>query len=994
MAAPTLYTGKQMLLDYFNKKKNKTLKLEDVVFGTPAKRTEEGAMTNSWVRIYPAKASGLIGAPKIYYDRVHMSYVGNIVIDKGTAIRTHDLLDRINEKYNTVFTPDDVENELLDPVAVGEVFVTLKVKEDSITYYDGDIIYTDRYPDPATLPQPVVDKMATWSVADSGPNVVFTNGELSAEVNSRNLVVSTLGISASKTYWEVKVETQGAIIGVARKSAPVTNLGANVIGSDNLSWGLNTTTGNFMHNGQSLIYSPVIPAGSTVGVLLDMASGILAYQVGNMIYGVAAIGFEQYDDLYPVVTGVNPTVQSKLTVNFGQNAMTNTPPFDYTRGVFTVKPVLPNTGGGGYDVPDAGTLYDTYCKGQDLWGILADGEGGITKQLLQASSYSCGAAANVVANLSCNPTEIEVAKGTLAETTFTLDHGLEEAVNFQVSVSYEGNVNSTYHGAVQVRIGASAANNIIGGKITIPAGDTTFIIRTMLTSGFVAQPGDKLKISLVVDPNYAGLITNLGPVDFTVKMLDQSNLPAGTLISTFCDGFNNTGVYADGIGGTYEDVIEANSEACGYVPFVLRTVRVNGTGTFALPLGVDSVSINGQGSEGVVSNYRLGGVPGKGNFYTMPFEYVDPDKTYYVTLTSASTIDEYAYLTATSVSNLVYRTKDLVNYEKLDNVNTQPVRCGDWFITTQRVLVPGNPGMFTEDLVRTKDFITFEPCLKGKGTYITSYTRSITSNLAYPCYYEKWLIVDTGVFNVPGSTTRWQLSLDGQVFVDVKDGQNGTFGIDTRGIDLGNRTITTKDRIYFLENSRTSESSTFISYFDTNLNRTDITIPFPIQVAHKVTDGVIFYKLFGYSERQNPNFVQSRVHLSFTDVQTLHETDLGFGVVDCMGNSKLTLLSSISKTASGFIGSVTKATNDGIVYTNASMWPEAVVRDTFISIRNVSTYPSDNPVYFSANGLNWTYCGDYSGLVSPINGVFYQCIDSCLFILGRDVKVRYCTRSL
>ena len=151
-------------------------------------------------------------------------------------------------------------------------------------------------------------------------------------------------------------------------------------------------------------------------------------------------------------------------------------------------------------------------------------------------------------------------------------------MNFLVSVTYEGLANQSYHGALQVRIGASAVNNINGGKITIPAGDTSFIIRTMLTSGYVAQPGDFIKIKLEVEPAYAGLITNTEPVIFDIKLLDQSNLPVGTLISTYCNGFSNFGVFADGAGGTYEEVVESNSEACGYVPSVIMGRFVGPTG--------------------------------------------------------------------------------------------------------------------------------------------------------------------------------------------------------------------------------------------------------------------------------------------------------------------------------------------------------------------------------------------------------------------------------
>jgi len=41
---------------------------------------------------------------------------------------------------------------------------------------------------------------------------------------------------------------------------------------------------------------------------------------------------------------------------------------------------------------------------------------------------------------------------------------------------------------------------------------------------------------------------------------------AGTLITTYCNGVDKYGTYADGIGGTYNQLIEANSVFCGYIP--------------------------------------------------------------------------------------------------------------------------------------------------------------------------------------------------------------------------------------------------------------------------------------------------------------------------------------------------------------------------------------------------------------------------------------------
>jgi hypothetical protein len=40
----------------------------------------------------------------------------------------------------------------------------------------------------------------------------------------------------------------------------------------------------------------------------------------------------------------------------------------------------------------------------------------------------------------------------------------------------------------------------------------------------------------------------------------------GTLLNTFCKGYDQYGNYADGNGGTYEELIQANSTICGYTP--------------------------------------------------------------------------------------------------------------------------------------------------------------------------------------------------------------------------------------------------------------------------------------------------------------------------------------------------------------------------------------------------------------------------------------------
>jgi hypothetical protein len=53
------------------------------------------------------------------------------------------------------------------------------------------------------------------------------------------------------------------------------------------------------------------------------------------------------------------------------------------------------------------------------------------------------------------------------------------------------------------------------------------------------------------------------PTDFYSKSAPP---PYGTLLSTFCSGYDLYGTYADGSYGTYDALIEANSPSCGYTP--------------------------------------------------------------------------------------------------------------------------------------------------------------------------------------------------------------------------------------------------------------------------------------------------------------------------------------------------------------------------------------------------------------------------------------------
>lgn len=63
------------------------------------------------------------------------------------------------------------------------------------------------------------------------------------------------------------------------------------------------------------------------------------------------------------------------------------------------------------------------------------------------------------------------------------------------------------------------------------------------------------------DGNY-GLYNEL----IQISHVDCGYRPAGSLISTRCQGFTQIGTYSDGLipQGSYEQIIEENSRGCGY----------------------------------------------------------------------------------------------------------------------------------------------------------------------------------------------------------------------------------------------------------------------------------------------------------------------------------------------------------------------------------------------------------------------------------------------
>lgn len=515
-----VYSGKQILLGYYNRVNRKNLTVYDVQFGLPSRVETVGTNFNTTIRMYPNIGTPYFGSPRLDYDRIHVSQLGVIVVPKGLAVRVHDLLPVINNKYNINLTEDDVENDLL-AAGSGNVTIALRIKPESVLFYDGAVIYTPNYPDPATQPLPQVDYFAFWSAYRSSANVVLSDNDRAGLMNAEHMAQTQLPITEGKIYWEIKIDAGSLMIGVGRPDTPKSATNANVLGEDETNWVLNTATGKLHHNGAIFNYTDPIVAGSTIGVLFDYAAGILTFILGNSTLGTAFTNLPPMPEVYPIMSGAL-TSNSKGTANFGQVPMFYTVPTGYNTGLYALvppggtTPPPPGSGGGTGTNPPAGTVLGSFCQDGDFWMVTATGNGGFTMVLTQSESAQCGFDEDNFPIIDGGgPGDEEVPpdppKPVLAAVTaplamdesapanvqYTLSLPLATALELDFSVTWN---TATSADITSFEFSSNGSNTwtpvATGESITIPIGHTSFAIRITPVADLTTEGVENFQITL------------------------------------------------------------------------------------------------------------------------------------------------------------------------------------------------------------------------------------------------------------------------------------------------------------------------------------------------------------------------------------------------------------------------------------------------------------------------------------------------------------------
>lgn len=538
-----VYSGKEILLAYYNRTFQKNIALHEIQFGRPQRVDTVGTNFNTTINLWPNLGTRYYGSPKLNYDRVHVSLLGTIVVPKGQATRVHDLLETINTKYNLNLTDEDVENDTLDPFTNGDITVNLRIKEDSVMFYQGTMIYTPAYPDPNAGVPPVIDQYAFWSPTSSSPVVVLSNNNYTALMNNEQLAITQIPITEGRVYWEVKIDTDALLIGVGLPSAPRTITGGPVAGGTNHTWVLNTANGKLYHDSAEFNYTTTLVAGMTVGVLLDKNAGTLSFMLGNSVIGTAFTGLNLHNEVYPIIAGAT-SANARGTANFGEFPFFYNPPADYRRGVYTLQlpggTTPPSSGGPSTNYP-AGTVLSTFCNDEDKWNVLADGTGKFIFVVAEADSPDCGydpanppiySGGDSTTGGTGKPTLTAVGgpfvmnENTPFNVPYTLSRALDTSLVLDFNVTY-GTASAADITSFEYRMSNQASWTVItsGEQFIVPTGITNFSIRITPVADQVTEGLETLNL-VISEQNLGEKLSNNAALNTAVVITDSSTNPA------------------------------------------------------------------------------------------------------------------------------------------------------------------------------------------------------------------------------------------------------------------------------------------------------------------------------------------------------------------------------------------------------------------------------------------------------------------------------------
>lgn len=129
--------GKSLLLAAINRALGKNWTLDDFDFDLPVPVTTPNPTHNTMIPFGPKMSTGAVGVRQVFYNRIHASKLGNVIVPWDNEMFLVDLLPKINGKYGVLIRPSDIVNTVVPSPPAGQtnVQVSLTFTPSSVIFY-------------------------------------------------------------------------------------------------------------------------------------------------------------------------------------------------------------------------------------------------------------------------------------------------------------------------------------------------------------------------------------------------------------------------------------------------------------------------------------------------------------------------------------------------------------------------------------------------------------------------------------------------------------------------------------------------------------------------------------------------------------------------------------------------------------------------------------------------------------------------------------------
>ena len=129
--------GHTLLLAAINQKLGKNYALSDFDFGVPEIVTTPEPTHNTKIKFGPKLTAGYYGVRTVYYNRIHASELGQVIVAYDGEGFLSQLLTKINEKYGVLILETDIFDTAITPPSggVNQVQVALSFRPESVVFY-------------------------------------------------------------------------------------------------------------------------------------------------------------------------------------------------------------------------------------------------------------------------------------------------------------------------------------------------------------------------------------------------------------------------------------------------------------------------------------------------------------------------------------------------------------------------------------------------------------------------------------------------------------------------------------------------------------------------------------------------------------------------------------------------------------------------------------------------------------------------------------------